>query len=223
MQYVVAVVIGYLLGSIPVASIVARRHGVDLHRTGDGNPGAWNALEQLGARRAWPVFAGDGFKALAAGLAGLGLGGWWAGWAAVAAAMAGHALPVFARGRGGKAVMCFVGGAFVLAPLAALACLLLGAMIAAARGFAVGARAGVFAFPVAQLATDPVGHVAGTAVLMTLIGVLFMLRRRRPGHASDATAAEPTSSGAGPRAGPPAVTASTSDPGERSCGPAART
>ena len=47
-EYVVAALIGYLLGSIPVALLVARRHGVDLHRTGDGNPGAWNALEQLG-------------------------------------------------------------------------------------------------------------------------------------------------------------------------------
>jgi glycerol-3-phosphate acyltransferase PlsY len=48
--YVVAAVLGYLLGSIPVALLVARRHGVDLRRTGDGNPGAWNALEQLGGR-----------------------------------------------------------------------------------------------------------------------------------------------------------------------------
>ena len=50
MEYVLGALIGYLLGSIPVSAWVARRHGVDLHRTGDGNPGAWNALEQLGAR-----------------------------------------------------------------------------------------------------------------------------------------------------------------------------
>jgi glycerol-3-phosphate acyltransferase PlsY len=220
MEYVVAVVTGYLLGSIPVASIVARRHAVDLHRTGDGNPGAWNALEQLGARRAWPAFAGDGAKALAAGLVGLAIGGWWAAWAGVAAAMAGHAAPVFARGRGGKAVMCFVGGAFVLSPLAAIACVLLGAIVAAVRGFAWGARAGVFAFPLTQLATDPLEHVAGTGLLMTLIGALFVLRRRRPARASDAPAGEPTSSGAAPRADPPAVRASRPDHAGRSCGPA---
>ena len=56
MEYVLAAMMGYLLGSVPFALLVARRHGVDLYRTGDGNPGAWNALEQLGARRAWPVF-----------------------------------------------------------------------------------------------------------------------------------------------------------------------
>lgn len=222
MQYVVAVVIGYLLGSVPTAALVARRHGVDLYRTGDGNPGAWNALEQLGARRAWPAFVGDGAKALVAGLAGQALGGWWVAWVAVAAAMAGHAVPVFARGRGGKAVMCFVGGAFVLAPAAALACVALGASVASARGLAWGARAGVFAFPLAQLATDPVERAAGTGILMTLIGVLFILRRRIPVRASAAPAAAPTSSGARPPADRPAATASRPDRGERSSGPTLR-
>jgi acyl phosphate:glycerol-3-phosphate acyltransferase len=181
MQYVLAVVIGYLLGSVPAAVIVARRHGVDLYRTGDRNPGAWNALEQLGMRRAWPAFAGDGAKGLLAGLIGQALGGWWGAYAAIAAAMVGHALPVFARFRGGKAVMCFVGGAFVLAPLAALACAALAAGVTAVRGLAWGARVGVFAFPLAQLATEPVAHVALTGVLMAFIGTLFAVRRRNTG------------------------------------------
>jgi glycerol-3-phosphate acyltransferase PlsY len=102
---------GYLLGSIPFSLLVARRNGVDLRTTADGNPGAWNALEQLGARRALPAFLGDGAKGLAAGLAGLALAGWWGGFTGVAAAMAGHAFPVFAHFRGGKAVMTFAGGA----------------------------------------------------------------------------------------------------------------
>jgi acyl phosphate:glycerol-3-phosphate acyltransferase len=192
-SYVLAAAAGYLLGSIPFAVLVARRHGVDLRRTGDGNPGAWNALEQLGARRAWPAFAGDGAKGLAAGLVGHALGGWWVAWTGVAAAMVGHALPIFARGRGGKAVMCFVGGAWALSPLAALACLTLGATVTAARGFARGARVAVFAFPLAQLVTDPIAHVAGTGALMALIGVLFMLRRDRSDPASCAPGTRPTS------------------------------
>src|SRR3954454_16389682 len=101
MGTVLAIVIGYVLGSVPVSLLVARRHGVDLRRTGDGNPGAWNALEQLGARRAWPAFAGDALKAFVAGLAGHALGGWWGAWAGVAGAMAGHAAPPY----GGKSVM----------------------------------------------------------------------------------------------------------------------
>ena len=164
---------------MPVSLLVARRHGVDLRTTGDGNPGAWNALEQLGARRAWPAFAGDGLKGLLAGLLGLALDGIETAYAAVAAAMLGHALPVFARFQGGKAVMTFVGGAFALAPLAAFVALALClAVTAASRAFASGARAGVFGFPFAQLLLDGAQRTAATGALMTLIGLLFLLRRR---------------------------------------------
>jgi glycerol-3-phosphate acyltransferase PlsY len=178
MDYAAAVLIGYLLGSIPVALLVARRHGVNLYATGDGNPGAWNALEQLGARRAWPAFAGDGLKGTLAGAVGLALGDQWVGYAAVGAAMVGHALPVFARLRGGKSVMTFVGGMLALAPSAWLLALGVCAGVSlGTRRFAWGARVGVFGFPLAQLAVGDVREVAATGALMTLIGLLFLLRR----------------------------------------------
>jgi glycerol-3-phosphate acyltransferase PlsY len=172
--------VGYVLGSVPVALIVARRHGVDLYGTADGNPGAWNALEQLGARRAWPAFIGDGLKGLLAGLVGVALGGFWCGAAGVAAAMAGHALPVFAHFRGGKAVMTFAGGMFALAPLAAVLALILCGLVAlVTRSFAYGARAGVVAVVPLQLVLDGVERVAATGALMTIIGLLFVVRRPR--------------------------------------------
>jgi acyl phosphate:glycerol-3-phosphate acyltransferase len=194
MAYVLAAIIGYLLGSVPVALLVARAHGVDLRTTGDGNPGAWNALEQLGPRRAWPAFAGDGAKAFLAALAGFALGDWWTGWVAVAAAMIGHALPLFASFRGGKSVMCFVGGAFALSPLAALCALGVAVVVSIASAFKYGARAGVFGFPVVQLAFDPVQRVWATGVLMGIIGALFALdaiKRRRSDRATPAPGAAP--------------------------------
>jgi acyl phosphate:glycerol-3-phosphate acyltransferase len=184
MSYVVACIVAYLLGSIPVSVLVARRHGVDLYATGDGNPGAWNALEQLGPRRAWPAFAGDAAKGLAAGLLGVALGGVWVGYAAVAAAMIGHAFPLFARLRGGKSVMTFAGGMLAVAPLAAAlalcACVLVSLVT---RSFAVGARVGVFGFPLVQLAVDAgePERVAATGGLMCLIGARFLLSPRAPG------------------------------------------
>lgn len=170
-----AIIMGYLLGSIPVSLLVARRHGVDLYATADGNPGAWNALEQLGSRRAAPAFLGDAGKALLAGLIGHALGDWWVAFAAVAAAMAGHALPLFARFRGGKAVMAFVGGGFALSPLAAGLALVLCGAVTAATAFKWGARVGVFAYPAIQLPLDPIERVIGTGALMGLIGALFGL------------------------------------------------
>lgn len=191
-EYVAGAVAGYLLGSIPVSLLVARGHGVDLREVGDGNPGAWNALEHLGARRAAPAFLGDAAKALAAGLIGLALGGYWVAFTAVAAAMVGHAFPLFASFRGGKSVMCFVGGGFALSPVAALIALGVCALItASARSFAWGARAGVFAFPAIQLAVDPVQRVVATGALMCVIGALFGLARlRRSGPSRSASAAD---------------------------------
>src|SRR5215210_3920973 len=151
---VLAVIVGYLLGAIPVALLVARRYGVDLFTTADGNPGAWNALEQLGWRRAWPAFVGDGLKALLAGLIGQWIGDWWTAFAAVAAAMVGHAFPIWTGLRGGKAVMAFVGGAFALSPLPAGICLVLCVAVSVAVAFTWGARVAVFAFPALQLLTD---------------------------------------------------------------------
>jgi len=140
------------------------------------------------------VFLGDAAKALAAGLTGLALGGHWVAVAAVAAAMAGHAFPVFASFRGGKAVMCFVGGAFALSPLAALAALAVcGTVTFAARGFAWGARAGIFAYPAIQLAVDPVDRVIATGGLMCIIGALFGLGKlRRSAPATSASGARST-------------------------------
>ena len=192
MIYALAALIGYGLGSIPVALIAGRRHGVDLREVGDRNPGAWNAMEQLGVRAAIPVFAGDALKGLAAGGIGLALHGTPAAYAAVAGAMVGHALPLFAGFRGGKSIMTFAGGAFALSPVAAAVAL--GACIVvslAARSFAWGARVGVFGFPLIQLAFDPPGRVLATGVLMSFIGLRFLtdfvMRRRRPARASGAS------------------------------------
>ena len=83
LAYALVALAGYLLGSIPVALLVGRARGVDLRAVGDRNPGAWNAMEQLGTRAAVPVFLGDALKGAAAaaiGVVALGATGaaWWA-------------------------------------------------------------------------------------------------------------------------------------------------
>lgn len=191
MTIVLTAIIGYLLGSVPVSLLVARAHGVDLYATADGNPGAWNALEQLGGRRAWPAFIGDALKGLLGGITGWLLADAAGAYTGVAAAMVGHAFPVFARLRGGKAVMTFVGGAFAVAPIAAALCLAVGGALGRAHSFALGARVGILAFPVAQLVFQGVERVIATGGLMCLIGALFLLRRTS-GPATSASGAAPT-------------------------------
>ena len=186
---------GYLIGSIPVAGVVARRRAaIDLRAVGDRNPGYWNAKETLGRRAALPVFLGDAAKgAVAAGVGRLLVetgpwaesGHWWLGYVGAGAAMVGHAWPLFARFRGGRSVLTFAGAVCVLSPItAAIAITLLIAVTVATRSFAWGARVGVFSYPVVQLFTDGAHRTAATGALMSIIGLRFAMaaigqRRRR--------------------------------------------
>jgi len=184
---------GFELGSIPIANLVARRYGVaDLRAVGDRNPGFWNAFELLGLRRALPIFGGDVAKGAAAAALGAALardGQWWMAALGTAAAMVGHAFPIFAGFRGGRSVLTFVGGACVFAPLtAATAAAVTAATWVVTRRFDRSARLGIAAFPVVQLVTDGAERTAVTGVLMTFIGLRFAqaaLRSRRATSTSD--------------------------------------
>jgi glycerol-3-phosphate acyltransferase PlsY len=196
-SWLAAVAGGYLLGSIPVAVLAGRARGVDPRQVGDQNPGFWNMKDQLGWAGALPVLAGDTLKGTAAGLLGLLLahgivdgrapGGVALVYAAVAAAMIGHAWPVFARLRGGRSVLTFAGGFAVICPPAFVLGIALCAGVALLfRSFATGARAGVFAAPFLQLMFTPALEVAATGVLMSFIGVRFgmaaLAARHRESH-----------------------------------------
>ena len=176
-----AVGAGYLLGSVPVAVLVGRCHGLDPRSVGDGNPGYWNLRDQLGARAAAPVFAGDVAKGAVAAMVGRLVappGAWGVGYAGVGAAMVGHAWPVFARFRGGRAILTWTGGMCVLSPVAAGLAVTAFVGVARAGSFAWGARLGVFAMPVIQLAVEPPRRVAATGALMSIIGLRFALASR---------------------------------------------
>ena len=174
----VAVAVGYLLGSVPVAVLVGRRHRVDPRAVGDRNPGWWNVRAQLGTRRAVPVLAGDTAKGvLAAAVAVLVApdGAWGVGYAGVAAAMVGHAWPVFAGFRGGRSILVFAGGMCVLAPVPALLGVAVFALLSVLGRTALGARVGIFGFPVLQLLLESPNRVAATGGLMCIIGLRFGL------------------------------------------------
>lgn len=176
----ITVVIAYLIGSIPIANLVAaRRAKVDLRTVGDRNPGYWNARETLGKRASIPIFIGDGAKGVLAAFVGLALanpGVWGMAYVGTGAAMIGHAFPIFARFRGGRSILTFAGGAAVFAPLPfAITIGLLLVVFAVTRSFATAARVGFFAFPVVQLVIQGPYRTAATGVLMTFIGLRFAM------------------------------------------------
>ncbi|MFK7919752.1 MAG: glycerol-3-phosphate 1-O-acyltransferase PlsY [Ilumatobacter sp.] len=116
---VVLLVVAYLLGTFPSATLIARANGIDINSVGSGNPGASNVTRALGWRKGVWVYVLDTLKgALAAGLA-LGLDGralaYWCG----VAAILGHMFPVFRKFKGGKGVATGSGVLLVLHPVIA--------------------------------------------------------------------------------------------------------
>lgn len=113
-----AVILGYLTGSVPFAFLLARRVGIDVRRSGSGNVGAANVLRTTGTWRGLAVMSLDVAKGAAAvALAGLTTSGAGAGVAGGAAAIVGHIYPVWLRFHGGKGVAVAAGVFGVLSPL----------------------------------------------------------------------------------------------------------
>ncbi|MEO7398562.1 MAG: glycerol-3-phosphate acyltransferase [Ilumatobacteraceae bacterium] len=110
---------GYLLGTIPSADIATRcaRTGVsDLRTAGSGNPGATNAAAVLGTRWGLAVLAADIGKGAVAGAFGRLLGGGSGASIAATASIAGHIVPVWNGGHGGKGVATSAGACLALFP-----------------------------------------------------------------------------------------------------------
>src|SRR3990170_1272902 len=120
-----AVLFAYLLGSLPFGYWLPRMfRGEDIRASGSGNVGASNVFRVYGRRLGTAVALLDVAKGFAAAMLGLWAGGALVGVLAGAAAMIGHARPVFLRFRkGGKMVATAGGATFALAPLTAFLCI----------------------------------------------------------------------------------------------------
>lgn len=177
---VIAAILGYLIGSIPAAQIVGRFYRVDPLGRGDGNPGWWNMRGLVGEKAALIVLAGDLSKGVLAAAVGSVLWGpWWTMYVSLGFAMVGHAFPLFAGFRGGRSVLTFVGGMFVVSFMAAIVAIVVGAIVGlATRRFVYGARTAMWALPFVQLFFLPRAYVACTGILMTFIGLRFLFARK---------------------------------------------
>lgn len=112
-----AIAIGYLLGSCPFGYWAGRLKGVDLRTQGSGNTGGTNAIRVLGPRIGVPALVLDIAKGVAAVLIASRLGGTGTEVLAAAAAMLGHTCSIFLGFRGGgKAVATGAGAMLALAP-----------------------------------------------------------------------------------------------------------
>lgn len=116
---VVAAIVGYLFGTFPsadLASRIATRGTVNLHRDGSGNPGGLNAMHQIGTGWGIAVIVSDLLKGTAGALAGWAIGGPAGAYAAATTSMAGHIFPVWNHFRGGKGVATSAGACLAVFP-----------------------------------------------------------------------------------------------------------
>jgi glycerol-3-phosphate acyltransferase PlsY len=168
-----AVLVGYLIGSVPFAHLLARRRGIDLRRVGSGNVGASNVLRTSGVRPAVLAMCLDGMKgAIAVLLAERLAVGMSAVVVAGVASIMGHAYPVWLRFRGGKGVATAAGVFAVVAPAAlALASAVFVVTVWTTRYISVGSMAGTIAL-VGLTASGPhpgavpAGAIAAAAVII---------------------------------------------------------
>jgi acyl phosphate:glycerol-3-phosphate acyltransferase len=164
MNFLIAVIVGYLLGSIPFGLLLTRAAGMgDIRAIGSGNIGATNVLRTGNKGLAALTLALDALKAAAAVLFAryflittpgmeMILADKLLVYAAAIAAFSGHVFPVWLGFRGGKGVATYIGAALALNWIVGLLFLATWLLIAFARKFSslaaltASATAPIFAF-----------------------------------------------------------------------------
>jgi glycerol-3-phosphate acyltransferase PlsY len=195
MEAVIAVVWGYLAGSLPLSYLLARRHGVDLRLAGSGNVGAANVLRTSGVTSALLAIVLDAAKGTVAVLAAVRFAdGLATAVAAGLAAIIGHLYPVWLRFRGGKGVATSAGVFLVFEPLAvAIAGAVFAVGVSSTHYVSVGSMTGALTLVVAVVILgSPTAVVVGalTAALIIVhrhrenLGRLFAGTERRIGERS---------------------------------------
>ena len=170
----VALLVGYLLGSIPFGVILTRLSGYgDIRAIGSGNIGATNVLRTGNKALALLTVLGDGLKGTAAVLIA---GAWLGPGAALLAgfgAFLGHLFPVWLNFRGGKGIATYLGVLLGLAwPVAIGFAIVWLAMAAIFRISSLAALTASLLTPIALFLSGR--H--GTALLFVLLTVLAWIR-----------------------------------------------
>lgn len=134
--YIVIIILGYLIGSIPFGLIAGRLKGIDLTKTGSGNTGTTNVLRTLGVGAGVTVFICDFLKGvipvfIASQISQQHL---FIILCAVAAIL-GHMYSPFMNFKGGKGVATGLGVVFMIAPYLFITSFILGLSIIAISGY----------------------------------------------------------------------------------------
>src|SRR5690606_36190553 len=167
---IVALVFGYLLGSVPFGLLITRAAGLgDVRKIGSGNIGATNVLRTGNKKLAALTLLLDALKGTAAVLVA-------ARWGADAGAAAGfgdfigHIFPVWLGFRGGKGVATYLGVLIGFSWIAALVFVAIWLVVAfATRYSSLSALVAAAAAPVALYGLGLPAHAAVLAVMSVIV------------------------------------------------------
>ncbi len=175
MIYIIAIVVSYLLGSVPMGLLLTRVMGKgDLRKVGSGNIGATNVMRVGGLRMAGVVWLLDMAKAIAAVFIGQYVSGdafgAWCGFAAIV----GHCYPVWLKFKGGKGISSLFGVLLAVSPMSFVVCAIEWLLVALTSGISsLGATIVFCLIPILGFA---ISLNVGFAFLA--IGALCMWRHR---------------------------------------------
>lgn len=169
MTLLLAAVVGYLIGAVSPATLIASRRGIDLRGVGSGNPGASNAGRALGRRTGIAVALLDVVKGLLPAAA-FGMVDHRAGLVAGVAAVVGHVTSPLLRGRGGKGVATALGAILGSHPLWAVAVLAVwAAVLGASRWIALASvLAALSVLAIAAVVGEDVVWAAALAAIIVV-------------------------------------------------------
>ena len=172
----VALTIGYLLGSIPFGLILTRLAGTaDLRSIGSGNIGATNVLRTGRKGLAAATLICDMLKGTLAVLIAGYFGGPDAAMLAALGAFLGHLFPVWLNFKGGKGVAVYIGVLIGLFwPAAVLFCLVWLATAVTSRYSSLSALVASFITPIFLWWF---GHLALASLFAVLTMLLFYMHR----------------------------------------------
>jgi acyl phosphate:glycerol-3-phosphate acyltransferase len=172
----VALIIGYLLGSIPFGLILTRLAGTaDLRSIGSGNIGATNVLRTGRKGLAAATLTCDMLKGTLAVLIAGYFGGPDAAMLAALGSFLGHLFPVWLKFKGGKGVAVYIGVLIGLFwPAAVLFCLVWLATAVTSRYSSLSALVASFITPIFLWWF---GHLALASLFAVLTMLLFYMHR----------------------------------------------
>ncbi len=173
---IIAIVLGYLLGSIPFGLILTRLAGTqDLRSTGSRNIGATNVLRTGHKGLAAATLLCDMLKGTLAVIIAGTYGGPNAAMLAATAAFLGHLFPVWLNFKGGKGVAVYIGVLLGLFwPAAVVFCVLWIATAATSRYSSLSALVASFVTPIFLWWF---GHDALAGLFAVLTMLLFYMHR----------------------------------------------